>query len=147
MKRFLAAAMVALALLAPAPASAFFYSTTLKNSRMDAITSAIGTSGLVKIYTAGGGATTCSGTMLASLALSATAAPASSNGVLTFNAITNATASAAGTAVCAVITTSVGTAVVDGLTVGTTGTNVVLNSNVISSGQTVSITAASLTHA
>lgn len=149
MKRFAALAMLALALLAPlapVPASAFFYPTTLKNTRMDAITTAIGTSGLLKLYTAGGGATACSGTVLATLSLSATAAPASSGGVLTFNAIASASAAATGTAVCAQFTTSASVAVVDGLTVGTSGANLNLNSTAISSGQTVSVTSASLTH-
>lgn len=128
------------------PTEAFFYSTALKNTRMDAITTAIGTSGKMKFYTAGGGATTCSGTLLSTNALSATAAPAASGGVLTFNAISNSTTVAAGTAVCATITTSADAVVVDGLTVGTSGTNIVMNSNVFSSGQTVSITSATLTH-
>lgn len=147
LQRLLVGAL-AILLATAQPSAAFFYSTSLKNTRMDAITTAIGTSGLMKMYTVGGGATACSGTLLVTNALSATAAAAASGGVLTFNAISNGTAVAgSGTAaICATITTSGGTVVVDGLTVGTSGTNVVLNSNLISSGQTVSITSATLTH-
>jgi hypothetical protein len=126
------------------PAGAFTYSTALKNTRMDAITTAIGASGHLRMYPTG--TSTCSGTIIADLALSATAAPAASSGVLTFNAITSATATSSATAICATLTTSGGTVVVDGLSVGTSATNIVLNSNVISSGQTVSVTSATLTH-
>lgn len=145
LRRTVIGIVATLALLAT-PAEAFFYSTSLKNTRMDAITTAIGTSGRMRFYPTGGGATACSGTIIADLALSATAAPAASGGVLTFNAITSASATSSATAICSTITTSAGTVVVDGLTVGTSGTNVVLNSNVISSGQTVSVTSATLTH-
>lgn len=145
LQRLLVGAL-AILLATAQPSAAFFYSTSLKNTRMDAITTAIGTSGLMKMYTVGGGATACSGTLLATLALSATAAGAASGGVLTFNSITSATAAASGTAICATLTTSGGTVVVDGLTVGAGSGNVNMNSNVISSGQTVSITNATLTH-
>jgi hypothetical protein len=130
--------------LLPFNAGAFSYSTALKNARMDAITTAIGASGRLRMYPTG--TSTCSGTIIADLALSATAAPAASNGVLTFSAITSATATSSATAICATVTTSGGTVVVDGLSVGTSGTNIVLNSNVISSGQTVAVTAMTLTH-
>lgn len=126
------------------PASSFSYSTALKNTRMDAITTAIGASGRLRMYPTG--TSTCSGTIIADLALSATAAPAASGGVLTFSAITSATATSSATAICATITTSGGTVVVDGLSVGVAATNIVLNSNVISTGQTVSVTSAVLTH-
>lgn len=127
-----------------APASSFSYSTALKNTRMDAITTAIGASGRLRMYPTG--TTTCSGTIIADLALSATAAPAASGGVLTFSAITSATATSTATAICATITTSGGTVVVDGLSVGVAATNIVLNSIIISTGQTVSVTSAVLTH-
>lgn len=142
---FLRLALAALMIVGQlAPASSFSYSTSLKNTRMDAITTAIGASGRLRMYPTG--TTTCSGTIIADLALSATAAPAASGGVLTFSSITSATATSSATAICATMTTSGGTVVVDGLTVGTSATNIVLNSNVISSGQTVSVTSATLTH-
>lgn len=147
MKRMFRAALAAFALSwAIAPAEAFFYTTALKNTRMDAITTAIGTSGKLRFYPTGGGAVACSGTIIADLALSSAAAPAASGGVLTFNAITSASATSSATAICATLTTSAGTVVVDGLTVGTSGQNINFNSNVISSGQTVAVSALTLTH-
>ena len=77
-------------------------SATVRNAGLDAITTAIGTSGLLRIYNGtqpASVATALSGqTMLAELELSATAAPAASGGMLTFNAITDeASAPATGT--------------------------------------------------
>jgi hypothetical protein len=116
------------------------YTTTLKNTRLDAVTTAIGASGKLKIIHSDGT------TILATLPLSATAAPAASGGVLTFNAITSANASATGAATTAKFTTSADVDVVTGLTVGTSGTNVVLNSTSVSSSQPVAITSATITH-
>jgi hypothetical protein len=95
---------------------ALAYSTTLRNAMLDAITTAIGASGLLRIYDgtrpASGGAAT---TLLAQLALSATAAAAAASGVLTFNAITqDSSADATGTATWFRVTTSGGTFVIDG---------------------------------
>jgi len=79
---------------------ALAYSTTLRNAQLDAITTAIGSSGLLRIYdgtrpSTGGTATT----LLAELALSTTAAGSAASGVLTFSAITSDTsANATGTA-------------------------------------------------
>jgi hypothetical protein len=95
---------------------ALAYSTTLRNAMLDAITTAIGASGLLRVYDgtrpASGGAAT---TLLAQLALSATAAAAAASGVLTFNAITqDSSADATGTATWFRVTTSGGTFVIDG---------------------------------
>lgn len=122
------------------------YSTTLRNARMDAITTAIGTSGLFRIYdgtkpAAGGAATT----LLAELALSATAAAAAAAGVLTFNAITqDASANATGTATWFRIVTSGGTFVIDG-TAGTSGTDLILTTASIVATQPVSVSSCVLT--
>lgn len=70
-----------------------------------------------------------------------------SGDVLTFSAITSDTsADATGTATKAEIQTSAGTAVVTGLTVGTSGANINMNSTSITAGQQVDITSASITH-
>ncbi len=122
------------------------YSTTLRNARMDAITTAIGASGLVRIYdgtkpAAGGAATT----LLAQLALTATAAAAAAGGVLTLNAITqDSSADATGTATWFRVTTSGGTYVIDG-TVGTSGADLNLTTTSIVITQPVSITSFVLT--
>lgn len=70
--------------------------STLRNSRLDAITSRAGASALLRIYSgsrpATGGAET---TLLAQLTCNATFAPAASGGVLTLNAIATQTSAAA----------------------------------------------------
>jgi hypothetical protein len=138
---FLALSLAAaVALSSVYPAAAFFYSVAVKNARMDVITSQIGSGGRMRLYTVGGGATPCSGTLLADLALSSPAAPAASGGVLTFSTITaDTSADNTGSAVCAKLTTSSGTAVVDGLTVGTTGADVNLLTTSIVANGTVSM--------
>jgi hypothetical protein len=125
---------------------ALAYSTTLRNAMLDAITTAIGSNGLLRIYDgsrpASGGTAT---TLLAELALSATAAGAASSGVLTLNAITqDSSANATGTATWFRIVTSGGTFVIDG-SVGTSGSDLNLTTTSIVSGQPVSITSFTIT--
>lgn len=71
------------------------------------------------------------------------------NVVLTLGAITAVNATGAGTltAAKAEIRTSADVVIVSGLTVGTTGTDVILNSTSITNGQSVNITSAVITHA
>ena len=127
---------------------ALAYSTTVRNAMLDAITSAIGASGLLRIYDgtrpASGGAAT---TKLAELALSATSAPGASGGVLTFNAITqDASADATGTATWFRVVTSGGTFVIDG-NVGTSGSDLNLTTTSIVATQPVSVTSFVITEA
>lgn len=110
--------------------------TTLRNARLDQITSAVGASGLCRTYDgtrpATGGAGT---TLLAENACSATFAPAASGGVLTANAISqDPSANATGTATWGRITTSGGTAVMD-YNCGTSGSDMNLTTTSIVSGQ------------
>lgn len=124
------------------------YSTAVRNAMLDAITTAIGANGLLRIYDgsrpASGGAAT---TLLAQLALSATAAPAASGGVLTFNAITqDASADATGTATWFRVTTSGGTFVIDG-SISTSGSDLNLTSTSIVITQPVSVTSFVITEA
>jgi hypothetical protein len=119
---------------------ALAYSTTLRNAMLDDITSTVGASGFLRIYDgvrpATGGAAT---TLLAELTCNATFAPAASGGVLTLNAITqDSSANATGTATWFRITTSGGTAVIDG-SVGTSGSDLNLTTTSIVSGQPVSV--------
>ena len=125
---------------------ALAYSTTLRNAMLDAITTAIGASGLLRIYDgsrpASGGAAT---TLLAELALSATAAAAAAAGVLTLNAITqDSSANATGTATWFRIVTSGGTFVIDG-SVGTSGSDLNLTTTSIVATQPVSVTSFTIT--
>lgn len=121
-------------------------STTLRNARLDAITSAVGSAGKLAIYDgtrpATGGAAT---NKLAEFTLGTPfAAAASGGGPLSPTLPSNVTALLTGTATWFRITTSGGTFVIDG-SAGTGGTDLVLNSAAISSGATVSITGFTIT--
>lgn len=120
--------------------------TTLRNNMLDEITTQIGASGLLRIYSgtrpATGGAET---TQLAQLALSATAAPAASAGALTFSTISDDTsADATGTATWARLCTSGGTAVVD-MSVGQGSGDLSFDSTSFVAGGTVSVTSLVIT--
>lgn len=123
---------------------------TTANSGLDAITTAIGTSGLLRIYdsTQPTNADTALGAQvkLAELACSATFAAAASGGVLTANAIsTDTAADATGTASWFTLTTSAGVRIVDG-TVGVGSTfDLNINSTAISSGASVAVTSLTIT--
>jgi hypothetical protein len=117
----------------------------VRNAMQKAITTQAGGSAVLTIYNGtrpatGGTATTA----LAALTCNATFAPAASGGVLTLNSISNATASTTGTATWARLTTSGGTFLMD-MDVGTSGSDVNLNSTAIASGATVSVTSATFT--
>jgi PAB1-binding protein PBP1 len=85
-------------------------------------------------------------TVLVTLTFGATAFGASVNGVATANAITAGTAVAAGTATFARLFRSDGTTVVCDLSVGTSGSDVNLNTTTISVGLQVSISSMTFTH-
>lgn len=130
-------------------ASALKYKTTLKNAMLDAITTAVGTSGLIRLYSGTQPATpdtALSGnTQLAELACSSALAAASSSGVLTLNSVTaDSSADATGTATFGSILTSAGVRIVD-FSVGTSGADLNLNTTSIVSGAQVSISSATIT--
>jgi hypothetical protein len=117
------------------------YVAALRNAQLDQITSQVGASGLLRIYSgsrpATGGTET---TVLAELTFSATFAPAASGGVLTANAVTqDSSANATGTATWFRVLTSGAAARIDG-DVGTSGSDLNLNSTSITSGGTVAVT-------
>lgn len=121
---------------------------TLRNNMLDEITTRAGTSALLRIYdgtrpATGGTATT----LLAELTCNATAfAAAASGGVLTSNAITDDTsANATGTATWFRIVQSNGTThVLDG-NVGTSGSDLNLNTTSITSGDNVAVSSFTIT--
>lgn len=122
------------------------YVTSLRNAKLNAITTAVGGSALLRIYSgsrpATGGAET---TILAELTCNATFAPAASGGVLTLNAIAGDTsANATGTATWFRILTSGGVAQIDG-NVGTSGSDLNLTSTSIVATQPVNITSFTIT--
>ena len=93
--------------------------------------------------------TTAMGSVLAILTLADPCGSAAS-GILTFDFdpdITDSSANATGTAAEARIKNSDGTVIISGLTVGTSGTDIVLDSVSISAGQVVTLTTGAITHA
>lgn len=120
---------------------ALAYATTLRNTMLDAITTAAGNAALLRIYdgtrpATGGSATT----LLAELTCGTPFAAGASSGVLTLGSITqDASANASGTATWFRIVTSGGTFVLDG-NVGTSGSDLNLTTTTITSGQPVSVT-------
>jgi hypothetical protein len=130
------------------------YQTTLKTNRMQ----------LVSDLTAGKVAAASTGSATAGQLVIGTAALSGATGVLatitlpttpftisgavaTLQGVPlSATASASGTAALAELRNNAGTMVASGLTVGTGSTDIILNSTSITSGQTVTISAGTITH-
>lgn len=120
------------------------YTTAVKNARLDAVTASIGATGVLEIGTAG------MGTVLATIALGNPAAAAASGGVLTLAGFPRSDTSADNTGIAAaarIRTAAGGTDIITGLTVGTTGADIVLDSVNITQGQQIIINSASIAHA
>jgi hypothetical protein len=122
--------------------------TTTRNTGLDRITTEIGTSGFLRIYDGtqptGPDTALAGNTLLAQLALSSTAAPAASGGVLTFSTITaDSSADATGTQTWASLTTSAGVRIVD-MSCGN-GSGDLNLSGTITIGGTVSVTSLTIT--
>jgi len=119
------------------------YPTAVKNARLSAVVTQIGSTGVLEIGTTG------MGTVLATIPLQSTAGTVS-GGVLTFSGFpaSDTSADASGTAAAArVRTASGGTDIITGLTVGTSGSDINLDSTNITAGQTVTVNSATITHA
>lgn len=125
--------------------------TTLRNTRLDTITTDVGATGTLRFYDgtppASANAALAGNTLLATLNCSATFAPAAASGVLTANAISSGTAAATGTASFFRLLRPDGTTVVLQGTVSTSGADLNLNSVSIVSGGTVSVSSFVLTEA
>ena len=122
------------------------YSASAKTARMNAVVTTIGSSGKLKLWTSGD-------VLLATFTLAATAGTVSGS-VLTFSdangataGILNTTASGAGTAAKASITTSADVDVITGLTVGTAGADLILDNTNLTVSQAITISSATITHA
>lgn len=123
------------------------YSDPTKAARMNAVVTAIGASGKFKLLSA-------TDQILATFPLAPTAGTVAA-GVLTLSdanggataGIMNTTAAIAGTATKAIVTTAADVTIVSGFTVGTSGTDVVLDNPTFAFGQAITINSASLTHA
>lgn len=122
------------------------YSTATKTARLNAVVTQIGASGKLKLRSS-------TDVLLATFTLAATAGTASGD-VLTFSdangataGILNTTASAAGIAAKAEITTSADVVVISGLTVGTSAADLIIDNNNLAAGQGVTVTSATIQHA
>ena len=112
---------------------------TLRSARATAIVTEAGATAKLTVYTAAYGAVLYTCTCAATLGTVAT-------GVLTFNAIGNATATGAGVAAIArLFKTDGSTMVIEGLTVGTTGANINITNTTIAVNDVITTASASLT--
>ena len=119
------------------------YSTAVKTARMQAVADQIdaGAAGKLKLYTA-------ADALLVTLTLADPCGTAAAGALtLDFDPDITAAASGSGTATKAELTTSADVVCVSGLTVGTAATDIILDNNVIASGQNVTITTGVITHA
>jgi hypothetical protein len=119
------------------------YNTTLKNTRLTDVVTAIDSGGAGSLEIG----TTAMGTVLATIVFNATAGTVS-GGVLTFSGtpLTCSSAANSGTAAAAAVYSGGSTLIISGLTVGTSGSDINLSSTAIVTGEPVTITAASITH-
>lgn len=133
---------------------AITYSTTLKNNRLQLVADLIAgkvAAASTGTATAGNlviGTSALSGAtgVLASIPLNTTPATIS-GGVLTLSGVPlSAQATATGTAAKAEFRDNAGNVIVSGLTVGTSGTDIIINSTSVSNGQYVQITSGTITH-
>lgn len=122
------------------------YSTAMKTARLQAVADTLDAgagAATLEIGTAG------MGTVLAVFQLVEPCGTVATN-VLTFDFdpdISDASADNSGTAAAAQIKDGSGVAQITGLTVGTSGTDIILDSVSITAGQTVTLTAGTITHA
>lgn len=130
------------------------YAAVLKTNRMQDVADLIAS----KVIAAATGAGSAGSLVIGTAALSGATGvlvtiplpnPAAtvSGPVMTLSGVPlSANASATGTAAKAEFRNNAGTMVVDGLSVGTSATDIILNSVSITSGQSVSVTAGTITH-
>ena len=121
------------------------YSDAAKEDRFDAVIALIGATGKMIIRDSGN-------TVLAEFALANPAAtvtvPVAGTVKMVFDVdpdITDSSANATGTAHNAIITDGT-TTIISGLTVGTSGTDVIIDNTSITSGQAVTLTTGEITH-
>ncbi|CAB4140646.1 hypothetical protein UFOVP669_55 [uncultured Caudovirales phage] len=121
------------------------YTNAVKIARMAAVVSQAGTTAVLEIGTASMASVLATITLNNPIAGAATGA-----GVLTLSGFpkSDTSADASGTAAAARIRTATGgTDIITGLTVGTSGADINLDSVSITAGQTVTINSAVITHA
>jgi hypothetical protein len=123
---------------------AIVYNTTLKNTRMTDVVTALdggGAAGKLNIYTA------AYGVLLAQFNLNFSPAGTVAGGILSFSGLPKSTTGlAAGVAAIAKFVSSTPTDIANDLTVGTVGTNIIIDNTNIAIGQTINWTAGTITH-
>ena len=130
------------------------YAATLKTNRMQLVADLIAsktaasstgtaTAGFLVIGTSALSGVTG---VLATITLSATPGTVSGSVFTLSGTPLSATATGTGTAALAEFRNTAGTVIVSGLTVGTSGTDIIINATAISTGQTVQITSGTITH-
>lgn len=125
-----------------ATAWSFTLGSAIRNTLADTVGTALN-SGFIKFYAWDG---TNQTTLLATLTFGNPAFGSAVNGTITANAITpDSDIDATGTAALADITTSAGVVVLDNLTVGTSGTNIVLTTTSLVQHATLSLSGFSYT--
>ena len=134
---------------------AVIYRAGLRTNRLNLVVNELGTATGPTISVTGTAAGTLvigtsalsGGTgVLATITLDTTPATVSGN-VLTISGLPkSATASNSGTAALAELRDNAGTVIVSGLTVGTSGTDIIISNTTITSGQTVQVTSGTITH-
>lgn len=138
---------------------AVIYRASLRTNRLNLVVNDLGTATAPTISVTG----TAQGTLvigtsalagqsfpnaaiLARITLNTTPATVSGN-VLTISGVPlSATADNTGTAALAELRNGAGTVIVSGLTVGTSGTSIIISNTAITTGQTVQVTSGTITH-
>lgn len=122
---------------------AFSFVVALRNARADSITTQLGTGAKLKIYTS------AYGTLLATWSWTGNVWVAAASGIITMNAPTTnpVTPAANGTAAIAKLTTSADADKIIDLTVGTSGTDVVLNNTSIATTAPITLNSVTITEA
>lgn len=131
------------------------YASTLRTDRLKLVVNKLGTATSPTISVTG----TAAGTLvigtsalsgatgvLATINLSTTPATVSGDTLTISGTPLSTTASASGTAAKAELRDNAGTVVVSGLTVGTSGTDIIISNTTITNGQTVQVTSGTITH-
>ncbi|MFA5920155.1 MAG: hypothetical protein WC856_02540 [Methylococcaceae bacterium] len=117
------------------------YATATKTGRLNAVITAIGASGKLELGTAGMAA------VLATITLDATAGTATTNVLSLSGFPKTVAASGTGTLAAARIRTSADADVITGLTVGTSGTDIIVDNTSLVTGQNVTVNATpTITH-
>ena len=131
------------------------YQNAVKTNRLNVVNDAINS----KSFVAGSGAGSAGSLVIGTSALSGATGvlatvtlqnPAAtiSGSVLTLAGVPlSVAATDTGTAALAEIRDNAGNAIVSGLTVGTSGTDIIISSTAISSGQTIQVNSGTITHA